>query len=1441
LLKTLLISFLLLAFVSVSAQAPVAEFSATPIRGCAPLTVSFKDLSSGNPTSWNWEFGNGQLSGIQNPVVTYMNPGVYSVTLVVRNALGLNGQTKTGFIIVDAAPVADFVVDRLSACAPGEFRFTDQSSSPNGSITSWSWDFGDGTASSQQSPTHAYSTPGFYTITLTVTSSSGCTATAQRLRYLRVVSGVEALFDTVAPPTCAPPFQTTFKNETSGPGNLTYRWDFGDGQTSTDLSPIINYAAQGTYNVRLIANSDFGCADTIDRAVTINGVSTSFTSPDSVCFNSPITFQSSSSEPASATIWDFGDGTTSTGESATHTFAAPGVYPVKMVNRYARCSDSLTRTITVLSLPNVSFNSDRQSGCQPPLPVTFSDNTPNAAQWSWQFGDGETSSEETPTHVYSSFGEYNVRLSVTDRFGCSNSLESAAFVKVRKPVVTISNAPAGLCAGGSFTPVVSVETLDPVTGYTIDFGDGTIVSGSNFAIPHTYSTVGNYTLKVVVITQSGCRDSAVIAGGISVGTPATVDFTAAPTISCAGAPVQFTSQATGADSYLWQFGDNASSTDVNPVHSYQDTGAFTVTLTAYNNGCPATNSKTSFIQSRPPVAAFSDAPLDCAGTTMRFTNESAVDPVYGPVSYEWTFGLGLPSAAISTSENPDFTFAGIGKYDVRLVAVNGSCRDTTIQQVQIVNEVADFTLSKSRVCRNEPFTVSAKGIAENIVSYTWFLNSDPVAAGREAMLSVPSNGTYSLSLTIQDINGCESSINFVDTLIVGGPVAIFQPVPASCAGAPVQFVDQTSSVNPITNWRISFGDGTSRSFTAPPFTHQYTDSGTFVATFAVTDNVGCSDSMSRSIQISKPVARFSKDTTLYCAGAPIQFTDSSAGNNLSWQWSFGDGATSNLQNPLHVYSGADRDVTVKLKVVDAVGCEDSIELVNYIRLRSPKAAFSLSDSTTICPPFETNFTFQGADYESFVWDFGDGSEFSSLDTPRHFYNTYDTFVAKLYVFGYGGCVDSAERNIYVMNPSGTNFTYNPVAGCNRIEVDFTIEPPPYTRFLLYFGDGALDSMQQRNITHEYSSPGRYSPIVYIIDSTGCEAGLGGAQLIEMIGAIPLFAVDNRTFCDSGTVAFNNFTIGNDPIVLMEWDFGDGTTSTELSPAHTYTRPGTYFPTLTVATQSGCTDFLRDTIRVYQSPITEITSPDRICINAPAAFNATLLEQDTAAIQFNWNFGDGETSVREDASKVYRATGTYNVTLTTTVSTGCTFTRSKTVEVLPLPVIEVVENPVTNAGTAVAIPVNFPPGIATYNWTPARDLSCYDCPNPFARPRSTTTYKVVATDSNGCTSSADVTVFVLCNENNLFVPNTFSPNGDGTNDVFYPRGRGIVRVQSFNVFNRWGQKVFEKRNFTANDKSAGWNGTVNGQPASSDVYVYSIEIICENSETVSFKGNVMLLR
>src|SRR5262249_8779002 len=157
-----------------------------------------------------------------------------------------------------------------------------------GTLTDWSWDFGDGGTSTQQSPVHQYTAIGFYTVTLRVRSSTGCENVVSAGRYIRIVPGVIADFDFTNPGICRGPVNVPFSNLTSGPGIMTYQWDFGNSTGSTQDAPTAVYAASGTYNVSLTATSEYGCTGSIQKPVKISGTNTIINSPDTVCLGSTV-------------------------------------------------------------------------------------------------------------------------------------------------------------------------------------------------------------------------------------------------------------------------------------------------------------------------------------------------------------------------------------------------------------------------------------------------------------------------------------------------------------------------------------------------------------------------------------------------------------------------------------------------------------------------------------------------------------------------------------------------------------------------------------------------------------------------------------------------------------------------------------------------------------------------------------------------------------------------------------------------------------------------------------------------------------------------------------------------------------------------------------------------------------------------------------------------
>jgi gliding motility-associated-like protein len=1322
-------------------------------------------------------------------------------------------------------------------------QFTDLSTAGAGNTNvSWQWDFGNGNTSTAQNPVYTYTTAGTFTITLRVTNDKGCVKTISRPNYIGVTPGVTAIFSHSQPVVCRAPADITFTNNSTGPGVLSWQWDFGDGNTSTLQNPIHTYTVPGSYSVTLIVTSSSGCQDTARTAVpvTIGGITTNFTGPNSVCTNAVATFTNTSSPSGISSFWNFGDGGTSTVTNPTHTYTAPGTYTVTLYNTYANCTDSAAQPITVNTLPVANFTAPVRFKCEPSLIVNFQDLSTGAVSWQWNFGDGNTSALQNPVHTYTNYGNYNVTLTVTNALGCTHTIVQPDFIIIRRATISIAGLPARGCIPFTFAFNPNVLAVDIPTSFLWDFGDGN-TSTSNPT--HTYTTQGTYTFKLFMTTSTGCTDSLVITNAIQVGSKPVADFSASPIPVCAYQPVQFTDISVPADEWLWNFGDGNYSALQNPSHTYIDTGYFGVTLIATNNGCADTIVKPAYIQVLPPIARFIYAANCSNRVQFSFTDQSI-----GAASWSWDFGDGSP---VSTSQNPVHSFPGLGPYNVILTVTNGSCSHSVAHTLQVIDQAPDFSANLTSICRGTAIVLTPVNVNSAITSsLVWDLgNGVQVSTGVGPFTYLyPASGTYTVSLMVSDINGCRDTVSKNNFIRVNGPVANFSAINVGgCTGLTTTFnnLSTTDGINPITNWLWDFGDGNIQSFSAPPFLHTYNTTGIFSVKLKVTDAIGCSDSLivTNLITTTDPVPDFISADTLTCPGAIVNFTNTSVGTALTSFWNFGDGNTSVLTSPTHSYTTTGM-YTVKLYITDAYGCIDSVIKNNYIRVSRPVAGFTVSDSIGSCTPLEVQFTNTSTYYTSSLWDFGPGEGTSTLTNPVHYYSLPGTYRVKLLVTSLGGCTDSAFINIIVNDTTGSTITYTPIGGCNPLTVNLNTNTSAVIQSYFWdFGDGNTITTNAPNITHVYTTFGSFVPKVIMLDPAGCLIPLTGIDTIKIVGANPDFGFTPAFLCDSGYVHFSDSTTSSDPVINYNWAFGDGGTSTLQNPSHFYTTPGIFDVSLTVRTQSGCqnTVTIPAAIKVVLRPLIDIVGNTIICIDQSILHSGIFLRPDTSIVTWVWTFPNGNTSsIQNPPQQTYNTAGSFTVTAISTNSSGCKDTATQNILVNPLPTVTMPGQMTIQAGFPVQIPATYSTGTNSWTWSPATGLSCISCPAPDAGPKFNTTYKVIFSDENGCINQDTILVIVVCKDGNLFMPNTFSPNGDGSNDMFYPRGKGLYSIKVLRIFNRWGEIVFEKRDFPVNNALSGWDGTYKGKKPQADVYVYQVEVFCDNGEMIKLNGNIALI-
>jgi gliding motility-associated-like protein len=253
--------------------------------------------------------------------------------------------------------------------------------------------------------------------------------------------------------------------------------------------------------------------------------------------------------------------------------------------------------------------------------------------------------------------------------------------------------------------------------------------------------------------------------------------------------------------------------------------------------------------------------------------------------------------------------------------------------------------------------------------------------------------------------------------------------------------------------------------------------------------------------------------------------------------------------------------------------------------------------------------------------------------------------------------------------------------------------------------------------------------------------------------------------------------------------------------------------------------------------------------------------------FNMLSSNGDTLCRGGSARLYASgahtyvwspsTGLNNTTLANPLATPATTTTYRVigtddrncftdtgyavVRVYPIPTIDAGQDQTINVGQTLKLTPTVSADVSRVTWVHLPSIINTNGNSITVKPTETTTYTAEAINDGGCKTRDNVTVHVICNGSNIFLPNTFTPNGDGINDIFYPRGGGLFKIKTLRIFSRWGEVMYEKSNFNANDASAGWNGTYKGAVLTPDVYVYTIDVLCDNNTVLTLKGNVALLQ
>ncbi len=959
---------------------PTPAFTANMTTACTPATINFTSQSSANSTNYLWTFQGGtpSMATVANPIITYEDAGTFAVTLEVSNSAGSNSITETAYITIGASPDTDFDVSitDLTAFFSNDTDFAD----------TYLWDFGDGTTSIEENPTHTYASDGNYPVTLIATNACGSVAYDDVVEISTGnVTAPTANFSATTTTGC-PPFTANFNN-LSSPNATSWSWSFSGGNpsNSTDQNPpTITYTTPGTYTVILIATNSAGNSTQVETDYIV--VNTDPTASFSANIAGSLVSFSNTSNNADTYLWDFGDGTSSMETFPSHTYMTDGSYTVTLTTTNDCGTASSIQNVVIVTPPSAGFMADATTGCTP-FTVNYSDlSSPNTTNWSWTFPGGtpSTSTAQNPVVEYTAPGNYSVILTASNTAGV-NTISETNYISVSDvPTANFNTNVSG----------TSLSTFNASTGassYLWDFGDGNTSTDVN--ANHTYATDGTYTIVLTAINDCGMTTSTQT---VEVVTAPSAAFVADSIQGCAPLTVTFTNQSSAnATSWSWNFpgGTPATSTDQNPVVTYATSGTYDVTLTTMNDaGSDVSTQSNYIIISEIPLASFN---FNATGPDFNFFNTST-----NATAYSWDFGDGN----MSMDANPVHTYAMDGTYTVELTATNDCGTISSTQTVTVSTApVAAFAADTTFGCA--PMIISFMDqSSSNATSWNWsFPGGTPSSStDQNPVVTYETAGVHNVSLEVNGAGGSDISTQLSYISISEAPLASFTGI---LNGSDVTFINNTTGA---TSYSWDFGDGNMSTETNPQ--HTYTTDGIYYIELEASNSCGTSIWTDSVVVSIPPAVGFTTDVTEGCLPLTVSFTDESAIDVTSWEWTFPGGtpASSTEENPVVVYD-MPGTYNVTLVVTNPAGSstltQNSLITVSDI----PNAGFTYDQSNNT-----VGFTNTSTNATSYLWDFGDGTTDNTTNAQlQHFYPAIGEYTVILIAMNACGS-DTTEQTVSVL-------------------------------------------------------------------------------------------------------------------------------------------------------------------------------------------------------------------------------------------------------------------------------------------------------------------------------------------------------------------------------------------------------------------------------------------
>jgi len=1460
---------------------PTAYFTWDPDPAQADQEIEFTGASGSGfvITDWVWNFGDGNGDLGQIVYHTYNNPGTptYDVMLTVTD----DNQCVTEItqqVLVGGVPPVDFTWDE--GCKDSDtYFYVDETITNIAEVASYEWNCGDGQYEYGFNPSHIYGTSGTYDVTLTIVDIYGFT---NNVTHQIEVHPLPVSLFSIDGPNCEGGETWVSDYSTTNSGYIeTWEWDFGDGSPIVTITrpndPNIShtYASTGLYTITLTVTTNEGCIHSSTNEVSIIPSPIAMFSVSSTCLSGPISFVDESNNNGGGQIvswsWDFGDpasGTqnTSSLQNPVHQYTGTGNYDVLLIiSNSEGCIDtSDVYTINIPDAPTVDFTWTQACvGSE----VEFTNDYSGDATYSWNFGDGGTSTLPNPTHPYNAAGDYEVTLVIVTNEGCVAMASNTVSINPL-PNANFEHTSPGCLNDTIYFTDLSISPNGTIAEWHWDFGDGTevtITAPDDPDVSHQYTNNTTYAVTLTVTDSEGCENSVV--KNVEIVSSPIADFTYAET--CYEEPVYFTdlsSTNTGPDiqSWEWYFGDPASGTQnnsslQNPTHIYTEPATYTVTLIIANTvGCSDTIEQELTVEPLPEVSIDIQDDSICLGELAIFTGISNDDIS----TWFWDFGDG----GSNVGQNQEYMYTAPGMYIVTLTVTEigeSSCQNIATDTIY-VNDAPEPAFEYENTCLGDTtyFTDLSYSQLGFITEWLWDFGDGNTSTEEDPAHYYQSSGEYQVTLTSTDNYGCSNSIEqWIQIFTVPMPEFSYNQV-CDPIGQ-VFFSDESepgADGSPIVGWNWQLEDGNYSTDISPSYIYSITDT-CYTVILEVTDGNGCTatDTNTQVCLFGELDIDFS--STEECLGKSTFFEASylpESDSVSSYTWNFNDGTPNEItyhDTISHIFPNPATYI-VELTALDTNGC--SITVYHEVIVDSlPTPQFSNTVGNCNEPTQFTDESLGGGEFiDSWYWDFGDissgGANTSTLQHPTHQYGPYDsTYQVKLIVTNFNGCIDSIVQDVYVEPCLVADFDLPIEPLCARYDnlcfVDqsqLTSNNGTITQWRWDFGDGETYNYgtQQDSICHTYAQGGSYEVELIV------EATINGIiysdtvtkQLTVHATPEASIQVENNCYGDS-TEYYDSSNANLEPITMWHWDFGDDTnpddTSVLQNPLYLYPAYGTYNTELKVENQYGCRDSIIVPVTIYKPPVAAF-SFEETCMSYYTYF-INESEGDSSDIeQYSWNFGDtltmADTSSLQDPNYVYDSLGYYTILLEVTDGNQCSDTISHEIEIYPIPSSSFTIVDTIQQGQIYLD--NTSTGGIEYYWDFDYDnaLETSEDKNPTHQYEEDGNYNIMLVSYNeyNCPDTTYEVYDLLFT--NLFVPNAFIPSSSNPElKIFKPTGINIKRYH-IEVYSAWGNLVFESSQLEDGTPAEGWDGTYKEEALPTGSYVWRITAVFEDD--TQWKGS-----